>query len=306
MLTSFRSTLRFVKHYRANVLILGLLTILYLPILEYWLMGWLQKSISTEHEYFSYALLGFPYAAYIIFGQNRTAWEKLGDRADLVGIICLLVGSVFYLAGAVTFVNLSFPLVLTGVMGCLKGLSGIKLNAFPLLLIALATPNPLPYLLVPFTLPLQQFIAAFCGFLLMNMGVKVTVENIFLLVNDKLVEVAPYCAGLKMWFTSLYVALILVHWSGQLHRRDRLMILLAGATFLSLLANIIRNTLLSLFHGTGNQAAFESLHAGLGGDIYSLVLLLSIVALNQLMIHRNRQWQNWQDLSLGETGEENG
>jgi cyanoexosortase B len=269
-------------------------------------MGWLQKSISTEHEYFSYALLGFPYAAYIIFGQNRTAWEKLGDRADLVGIICLLVGSVFYLTGAVTFVNLSFPLVLTGVMGCLKGLSGIRLNAFPLLLIALATPNPLPYLLVPFTLPLQQFIAAFCGFLLMNMGVKVTVENIFLLVNDKLVEVAPYCAGLKMWFTSLYVALILVHWSGQLHRRGRLMILLAGATFLSLLANIIRNTLLSLFHGTGNQAAFESLHAGLGGDIYSLVLLLSIVALNQLMIHRNRQWQNWQDLSLGETGEENG
>jgi cyanoexosortase B len=52
---------------------------------------------------------------------------------------------------------------------------------------------------------------------------------------------------------------------------------------LSIVANIIRNTLLTYFHGTGQEAAFRWLHEGWGGDVYSAALLgLLVVLLNQI------------------------
>ncbi len=45
--------------------ILGVLALLYAPILLHWFDGWLNKSISTEHEYFSHGIIGIPFAAYL-------------------------------------------------------------------------------------------------------------------------------------------------------------------------------------------------------------------------------------------------
>jgi len=45
--------------------IAALLAILYGPLLVHWVDGWLNKSISIQHEYFSHGLLGLPVAAYL-------------------------------------------------------------------------------------------------------------------------------------------------------------------------------------------------------------------------------------------------
>ena len=42
-------------------IILALLGILYTPLLWHWVDGWLNKSISIQHEYFSHGLLGIPF-----------------------------------------------------------------------------------------------------------------------------------------------------------------------------------------------------------------------------------------------------
>ncbi|MEL6163352.1 MAG: cyanoexosortase B, partial [Cyanobacteria bacterium J06628_3] len=186
--------------------ILGILVLLYAPLLNHWFDGWINKNISTEHEYFSHGIIGFPFAAYLIW-LNRKQWVRLPDKTHISGGILLALGAIFYLSGVGEWVNLSFPIILTGLCIWLKGIQGLKLQAFPLLLILLATPNSLPYLIAPFTLPLQSFIAGTAGFIVNQFGLDAAVDGINIYVNQRIVEVAPYCAGLKMLFTTVYVGL---------------------------------------------------------------------------------------------------
>ncbi|HBE17533.1 MAG TPA: cyanoexosortase B, partial [Cyanobacteria bacterium UBA11367] len=138
-------------------------------------------------------------------------------------------------------------------------------------------------LIEPLVLPLQTFIAGTAGFILIQFNLDITVIGTNLFVGGRIVEVAPHCAGLKMLFTSLYVSLMLLYWSGALQSKRSTILLLSGAVAISVSANILRNTLLTLFHGTGQDAAFEWLHESWGGDLYSacmlgtLVLLLNVI-----------------------------
>ena len=261
-----------------NFIIIALLTLLYAPLIIHWYDGWLNKSISIEHEYFSHGLIGLPFAFYICW-LKRQQWRRLPERAHPLGIVVLGIGSVLYLTGVPELVNLSFPFVLAGICLIAKGIAGLKLQAFPLLLVLLATPNSLPYLITPFTLPLQKFIAGSAGLILMQFGLEVSVEQIYLAVGGRLVEVAPYCAGLKMLFTSIYVGLMLLYWTDNLRDRTKATTLLVGAVVISIIANILRNTVLTFFHGTGQDGLFTWLHDGWGGDLYSTIMLGSIVLL---------------------------
>ena len=267
------------ERYFLSAAILGILVILYAPLIIHWYHGWLHKNtISIEHEYFSHGLIGLPFAAYISW-THWQRWRNLPDTTHPLGAILLLLGGIFYLSGVSDLVNLSFPAILTGLCLWFKGIPGFRLQSFPLLLVLLASPNSIPYLLVPYTFPLQQFIAGTAGFILNQLGLAVTVKQINLEINRQVVEVAPFCAGLKMLFTSLYVSLMLLYWTGAWVSRQKTILLLVGAVIVSIMGNIIRNTLLTYFHGTGQEHAFEWLHEGWGGDLYSVCMLGVIMLL---------------------------
>ncbi|BAS55078.1 MULTISPECIES: cyanoexosortase B [Leptolyngbya] len=271
----------FLDRYWSEFVLLGLLAVLYVPLLIHWYNGWIKKSISIEHEYFSHGLIGLPFAAYIAW-YNRKRWVRLSDEvgsARFVSLGFMMLAGVLYLSGLPDPVNLSFPILLTGICLWLKGLPGLKLQSFALLLVFLATPNEIPYLLAPYTLPLQSFIAGTAGFILNQLGMDVTVQNIYIFVNQRLVEVAPYCAGLKMLFTSFYVSLMLLYWTNNLRSRNFCITFISLALLTSVIANIIRNTILTFFHGTGQDAAFKWLHDGWGGDVYSAAMLGLLVLL---------------------------
>ncbi len=259
-----------------NYAILGILVLLYAPLILFWYDGWINKNISIEHEYFSHGIIGFPFAAYLAW-MNRKQWVRLPDNSNVSGAILLAIGGVFYLSGVGEWVNLSFPVILTGLCLWLKGIKGLKLQGFPLLLILLATPNSLPYLIAPFTLPLQSFIAGTAGFIVKQFGLDVVVDGINIYVNQRIVEVAPYCAGLKMLFTTIYVGLILLYWTDTLSSRRKSIWFLSIAVIFSVTANIIRNTLLTFFHATGQDGAFHWLHDSWGGDLYSACMLLLLI-----------------------------
>ncbi|HIK08225.1 MAG TPA: cyanoexosortase B [Trichormus sp. M33_DOE_039] len=258
--------------------IFGLLVLLYAPVLLHWVDGWLHKTISIEHEYFSHGLIGIPFAAYLCW-QKRKQWQRLPNQTHPLGIVLLVIGGVFYLSGVTEWVNLSLPTMLAALCLWYKGFPGFKLQRFPLVLLLLATPTAVPYLIAPYTFPLQSFIAGTAGFILNQSGMEVVVDGINIYVGGRIVEVAPYCAGLKMLFTTIYVSLMLLYWTGALSSRRVTVWFLSMAVIISVIANIIRNTLLSFFHGTGQNAAFTWLHDSWGGDLYSALMLLSLVPL---------------------------
>jgi cyanoexosortase B len=270
------------EKYSLNWIIVLLMVLLYAPLLIHWYDGWLNKSINIEHEYFSHGLIGLPFAAYIIWGK-RHQWKRLPNTSHPLGIGLIVISSIFYWSGLSDLVNLSFPLMLAGLCLSFKGISGLQLQRMPLVFILLATPNHLPYLIEPLALPLQKFIANVAGFILIQFNLDVHVEQIYLFVNDQIVEVAPHCAGLKMLFTSLYVGLMLLYWTGLLDSRKYSIFFLVSAGLISIIANIIRNTLLTLFHGTGQDGLFSWLHEGWGGDLYSACMLgLLVILINGL------------------------
>ncbi|WP_069789231.1 cyanoexosortase B [Cyanobacterium sp. IPPAS B-1200] len=261
-----------------SYLILGFLCLMYFPLIWHWYDGWLNKTIGIEHEYFSHGVIGIPFAFYLCW-LDKKKWQKLPNLFRPEGFFPLSVGGIFYLSGVPEFVNLSFPLILLGVCYFLKGKAGLKLFWFPFVLIILATPNSIPYLITPYTLWLQRFIASLSGFLLFHLGFDVAVNGIYLSVNGRLVEVAPYCAGLKMLFTSLYVSLILLYWRDVLGDRTRSLCLLVGAVFISVMGNVFRNAILAFFHGARQDSLFVWFHDDWGGSLYSTVMLGFIFAL---------------------------
>ena len=147
------------------------------------------------------------------------------------------------------------------------------------MLILLSTPTQLPYLIEPYVLPLQAFIASVAGFILLQFNIDVQVDGIYLSVGEQLVEVAPHCAGLKMLFTSLYMGLILVYWTGLNQSRLRTALFFAGTVGISVVGNIIRNAALTFFHGAQMTQAFDWLHESWGGDLYSAAMLGLLVVL---------------------------
>ncbi len=273
------------KRHSVAVAIAMLLTILYAPLIIHWYDGWLHKSISIEHEYFSHGLIGLPFAAYLVWMQ-RDRWQSLPSEGHLGGAVLLIAGVLLYLSPMVDWVNLSLPVVLAGFCVWMKGIPGLRLQAFPLVLLFLSTPNEIPYLIAPYTLPLQTFIANVAGVILWQFGMDITIDQIYLYVNDRIVEVAPYCAGLKMLFTSLYVGMMLAYWTGIWRHRGKMILFFVGIITLSIGANIIRNTLLTFFHGTGRDGAFSWLHDGWGGDVYSALLLGVLVVVVRQLEHR--------------------
>ncbi|MFE4106437.1 cyanoexosortase B [Almyronema epifaneia] len=270
--------LRYLERHPLEIALALLLAALYGPLLLHWIDGWVNKSISIQHEYFSHGLIGLPFAAYIAW-EKRQQWQQLVPQINPVGLGLIGIATVFYLSGLGDWMNVSLPLMLTGICLVLKGTAGLRLEAFPLLLVALATPSQAPYLIEPYILPLQRFIAGAAGFLLIQFGIDVDVNQIYLLVNNQPVEVAPHCAGLKMLFTSLYVGLMLLYWTGVWRSRLQTGLFLSATIALSVVGNIVRNTLLSFFHGTGQNGAFDWLHESWGGDLYSAIMLFLLIVL---------------------------
>jgi len=269
------------NHPFESAIAIGLI-LLYLPLIVHWYDGWLNKNISIEHEYFSHGLIGLPFSAYIAW-NNRKQWQALPDRFNPIGAVLLGLSAVFYFSSLWDLVNSSFPIMLAGLCLILKGWQGLKLQLFALLMVFLASPTNLPYLISPYTLPLQKFIAGTAGFILTQFGLNVDVRGILLFVNDRIVEVAPHCSGLKMLFTTIYVALMLLYWTGANESRKTIVVFLMAAMTLSVWTNIFRNTALTFFHGTGRDGLFHWMHESWGGDMISAVMLLLLIPILNLL-----------------------
>jgi cyanoexosortase B len=90
-------------------------------------------------------------------------------------------------------------------------------------------------------------------------------------------------------FTCLYAGLILIYWTKLWHSRFKTILFSLGIIVVSIISNIIRNTILTFFHGTGQDAAFKWLHDSWGGDLYSTVVLVLLIPLFKGV----ERWSEW-------------
>jgi cyanoexosortase B len=253
-------------------LLAGLLLLLYGPLLIYWCNGWLNHNISLEHEYFSHGVLGLPLATKLLW-EKRQHWSALEDRWHPLGGVCLGVAATFYLSGITDTVNLSLPLTLIGLCLWLKGIPGLRLQLFPLLLLLFATPTNLPYLVEPYSLGLQKFVASVAAFILMQFHFEFTLQGIYIFVGERVVEVAPHCAGLKALFSNLYFCMIGLYWTGSWKPWSKALVLVGGTIGISVFSNVLRNTILTVFHGMKQDALFDWFHEGWGSQLYWAFLI---------------------------------
>lgn len=260
----------------------GLLLVLYAPLVLRWFEGWINHSISLEHEYFSHGILGLPLAARLLW-EKGDRWQALPEEGNPIGAGMMGLASVLYLSRMSDLINLSLPLMLVGLCLWLKGQAGLRLQAFPLLLLIFATPTDLPYLIAPYTLGLQEFIAGVAGFILLQLGFEVTVQGVYLYVGGRVVEVAPHCAGLKALFSNLYFCMIGIYWTDAWKSWTKTIVLLLGAIWISVTVNILRNTILTIFHGTGQDGLFDWFHEGWGSELYWLALITLLFGMFQLL-----------------------
>ncbi|NEN90053.1 MAG: cyanoexosortase B, partial [Okeania sp. SIO3H1] len=88
-----------------TIAIAALVFLMYAPLIIYWYDGWLNKSISIEHEYFSHGIIGLPFAGYIVW-NNRHKWQQLPNIFHPLGGILLGLAGAWYVSVIPDLINL--------------------------------------------------------------------------------------------------------------------------------------------------------------------------------------------------------
>jgi cyanoexosortase B len=70
-----------------------------------------------------------------------------------------------------------------------------------------------------------------------------------------------------------------VYWTGAWRSWQKTTVLMGGAVFISVVVNILRNTVLTILHGTGRDELFHWLHDSWGGEVYWLLIVILLVGL---------------------------
>jgi len=104
-------------------------------------------------------------------------------------------------------------------------------------LLVLATPL-IPSLQFLFGYPARIVAATLSQPLLWAAGLSAVREGAALALGDRLIQVDPACSGIRMFWTALFLALVLAGWRGL--SVGRLALLLLGAGLATLVANAIR------------------------------------------------------------------
>ena len=90
-----------------ELMVVVLLAVLYLPLIIHWYDGWLNKTISLEHEYYSHGVIGLPFAAYIVWEKNGINGKNSLTSLTLLGL-CFWAWQQYFTSVAL-LISLAFP-----------------------------------------------------------------------------------------------------------------------------------------------------------------------------------------------------
>jgi len=226
--------------------------------------------------------------AFLLWRHRATLLDESLAPAPVAGGLLLGAGLAVYLLGRA----LALPLfevashlpVIAGAVLLLRGFSGLRQLAFPILFLAFLVPLP-GFVLEAATGPLKEGVSAAVAWLLALAGHAVERNGVVLLVDGHELLVADACSGLNSVMSLAALGLIYAHASGRRMgpAAARLAIALVPVAFA---ANVLRVLALSLIAvHWGDAAARGTLHDAIGLTAFAaafglLVLVIDGVRLN--------------------------
>ena len=211
--------------------------------------------------------------------RKRRALAVPTRPAVLAGLAVLVVGLAAYLVGrALSIVSLevaSHIPVIAGAVLMIRGGSGLRMLAFPILFLAFAIPLP-SFVIETATAPLKEIVSIAVQALLSVFGYDVHRAGVVLEVRGHELLIADACSGLNSIYSLFALALLYAQMVGP-RTRARMAWLLLAVVPIAITANILRVTLLALITvHFGDEAAAGFLHGFAGMVVFLCALLLLI------------------------------
>lgn len=258
--------------------LVGLLTIVYLPILQAMVHHW--KVVPD----YSHGFLIVPLALYFAY-EKKYKLDAAPIDGSWWGVVPLVAGvallSVGQLGSLLTPLRAGYVFTLMGLILLLFGFPIFRLLLFPLSFLLLMVPLPQSLVNVV-AFPLQLIAAKWAVWALQLAGTPVLLEgNIIHLAGGQLF-VAEACSGLRSLMALLTLGIVFAHFFRK-RRPAQQVILIASTIPIAIFVNAVRVALTGVLAGYfGHEVAGGVIHDFQGMITFSLAFIILLVLASAL------------------------
>lgn len=281
-----------------RVLILGVYALLAVP---FWMaLVWLWRWWTALPEYSHGPLL--PAVAAFIAWQSRDRLEQLSFRGSWAGVALVVLAGAGYVLGllgsAHTLQQYALVVAIAGVTLALVGRPGMTHLVVPVVVLALAVPQP-QFVLANLSSQLQLWSSAIGVAFIRALGIAVFLEGNVIDLGTYRLQVVEACAGLRYLFPLMAIGLLVAYfYRGALWKRC---LVFALSVPITILMNSLRiGTIGVMVEHWGVGMAEGFLHEFQGWAVFMLsaALLVGATALLNRVQPDGRRWRDRFGLEL--------
>ena len=251
---------------------LALFIIGYYPAFEILVQKW-----SASDEY-SHAFLTVPIIFYMVWNK-KDVFANTQSRHHVIGLVLLLLATVFYLFALLTQVHtvitLAMILAVFGTCIFLAGSASVKELLTPFILLLMLIPVP-DQLYIQITFPLQLKVSQISEVLIRLFGVSIFREGNIMSIPGKSFEVVEACSGLRSMITLLTLSVIMGYY--MLQRTSSKLFLVVASVPTAIMINIIRVVaMILLYHFFEIDLTEGTLHTIAGLMVFGVAMLILLL-----------------------------
>jgi exosortase len=259
--------LQIIKNYAYEILIFVLLLFMYFKQAVVWVNEWLNFD-----SFYSYGLF-FPIFTFFYIKKNFKKILDAPKKISYSGLLVLLFGVLVYTAGVKVeydfLTNLSFIIVMSGIIIFLWGYRIFYISILPLIVLTLCLPI-LPVIRV--TAELQLFLSKCTAVFLAFLGIKTSYAGSIIYMNGQMISVEPGCTGLKSLLNLMAISFMYSYFLRASNFKKSVFVL--SSIPITFINNILRISLSGFYAMYNSYSGFEAFHNALGIIFYVIGIAL--------------------------------
>jgi len=253
------------------LIIIGIvLIIMYYNYIPIWISEWA--------NFDSFYAFGFFLIAFIIYlvVKHKDYLINIPKEPSRLGFLILIPSIILYVIGVRAsinyFVNLSFPILISGMILTIYGRKLFLITLIPIILFAFSLPIfPLHRL----TMPLQLLSSTLSTKLIRLMGVPSYNEGSIINIGHYRLSVVAGCSGLKSLSSLIFISIIYSYFIRASVLKKLIFISISFP--LAIIMNIFRITIVSFYALYNGYAGIDEFHNNLG--IVTFITSIALITL---------------------------